>query len=468
VEIILSISAFIFVIGVMVLAHEWGHFFAARKLGIAVEVFSFGFGPKIFAWKRGETEYRISSIPVGGYVKMKAENPEEGTTGDPSEFLSRSRLERFFVLVMGPLLNIILAMVIWTGVLMLGEQREKWLSEAPTADYVEPDGPADLAGIKQGDRIKSVNGEPIANWEDLIYSVATRPRETLNILVERGGSERLIEGVQPAEDESFGIGRIGISPGYPSLVEGLDADGPARKAGLEEGDNVVAIDGRNITTWDELARAVQDRSRTLLTLEALEDAGAVLTPAIYLLERSGALDIELTVEREGETLSHSVRPKYDLELGFYRLGLMRPELPVATIHKGPLEALWGSVERSVVTTGRLFDILARMLTGRLSTKAVSGPVEIAAISGRTAEQGIVPLLNLMAFISLNLGIFNLLPLPVLDGGHIFILAIEGVRRRDISLKAKEWIMRLGLLFIFLLFALILYQDIDKLISRMGG
>lgn len=466
-EILLAVVSFIFVIGVMVLVHEWGHFIAAKRLGILVEAFSIGFGPKLIAWKRGDTEYRICAIPFGGYVKMLAENPDEGPTGDPREFLSRSRLERFFVLVMGPLLNLVLAIVLWAGVMMLGEEKEKWLTEPVRVDFVEPGGPAEKAGMQTGDIVTEINNAEMAHWEDLLYFVASHPREDLDIKVERDGEEIVFEGVRPSEDTQSGIGRIGISPGYPPIIHEMTEDGPAELAGLKEGDRIVSFYGEEITTFNNVVSTVQARSQSILTLEALYYSGPFMTPTSFLFESSSILDLDIEVERENETITTTIQPEYDFELGFYRIGITRPPMPTITVHRNPLEAIWGALERSVVTTGRLFDLIGKMVTGRMSTKAVSGPVEIAAISGKTAEQGIIPLLNLMAFISLNLGIFNLLPLPILDGGNIFILAIEGIFRRDLSLKTKEWIMKIGIVFILLLFALILYQDIYKLFARMG-
>jgi len=464
VEIALSILAFVFVIGVMILVHEWGHFIAAKRLGIEVEVFSIGFGPKLFSWKRGETEYRICLLPVGGYVKMLAENPDEGTTGDPREFLSRARWERFIVLVMGAVFNILLAFLIWTAVLMIGEPKEKWLTEPARAVYIAPGGPADRAGVREGDVVAAFNGQPMADWEELLYAVATHPREEVEIRVLRGSGELSFR-MRPYEDESSGIGSIGIGPGYPAVIAGVQEGMPAAEAGLRDGDVVEAINGLPVSSYYDIFDEVTRRTRLGHAMGVWRDASPLAAPLERLLDVAHTL--EFTVRREGISFDVALSPEFDPEAGFRRIGIVRPPMEQVAVGVGPLEAVGGALERCLTTSGRLFDILARMITGRLSTRAVSGPVEIAAISGRTAEQGVMPFLNLIAFISLNLGIINLLPLPVLDGGGILILVIEGTARRDLSLKAKEWIMRVGVVLLLLLMALVIYQDIDKLIMRMG-
>jgi regulator of sigma E protease len=467
VELLISIVAFIFVIFVMILVHEVGHFASAKLVGVKVESFSIGFGPVLYRWKGRETEYRLSALPIGGYVKMLAENPDEGgPTGDPREFMSRTRLERFFILVAGPVLNILLAYLIWTGMLMVGEPKQEWLIQPPTADYIQPGGPADIAGIKQGDRIVSVNGERMDNWEDLYYVIATTPRDEMTVAVDRGGEIKAFK-VKPVEDPIRGSGSIGIAPGFPAVISGLQPDSPAAKAGLQEGDQVISVGGKPVTSFNGIVDTVTARSRSIDALDALEGLWPALDSWHSLMRISSELDLEFVYRRGGEVGSAIVVPEYSPELGFRRVGIAQPPMPTVTVGMGPLEALAGGFDKVVTNSVRLYDVVAKLVTGKISTRAISGPVEIAAISGKAAEQGILSLLNIMAFISLNLGIINLLPLPILDGGSILILAIEGIARRDISLKTKEWIMRFGVFLLLLLMALVLFQDIDKLIMRMG-
>lgn len=463
-EILVAVISFVFVIAVMILVHEWGHFIAAKKLGIKVEAFSIGFGPKLISWKRGETEYRISALPLGGYVKMLGENPDEEPTDDPRAFTSKARWQRFIVLIMGPALNLLLAFLIWTVILMAGEQKDAWLLEPPRAEYVTPGGPAFNAGIQPGDLILSVNGQEVGNWEQLIYKVATNPREEITVAVERDGNILEIS-VQPMEDETNGIGTIALMPAYPAIISELTPEGPAKRVGLQEGDKVIAIDGVKVNSFFDIQDAVlrhDSAGYALKTLGRTSPLFAMWETMIDLTHR-----IEFTVSRGEETLVFSISPEYDEQLGFKRIGISRPPMPTITVNRGPVEAISAAFEKCVTTTDRLFDILGRMLTGRLSSKAISGPVEIAAISGQAAAQGLIPLLNLMAFISLNLGIINLVPLPVLDGGQITLLAVEGIIRRDINMKVKEWIMRVGVFLLLLLMVLIITQDIGKLINRLG-
>ena len=465
-EILLTILVFIFVIGVMILVHEWGHFIAAKKLGIEVETFSIGFGPKLFGWKRHGTEYKVSLLPVGGYVKMLAENPDEGATGDPREFLSRKRWERFLVLVMGPALNIVMAFLIWTAVLMVGVQRPEWFVSTPQVEYLQPNGPAEKVGILKGDLVKTINEREMITWEDVLYAVASNPRDDINVTVLRDDQSMEFV-VEPEEDAQRGTGQIGISPAVPALVYGVEEDGAAAKAGLREGDRILEIDGIKVFGFRDIQDVVIGRSVSIDVLDALGSSWPLLDAWISLARATKMLDLEINVERSDQTFSTIVAPVFDPDLGFRRLGIAQPPMPEVTVRYDLLEAPMRAFNLCVTNTGRLFDIIGKMVTGRLSTKAVSGPVEIATISGQTAERGLIPLLELMAFISLNLGIINLLPLPVLDGGNILILAIEGVSRRDLSLKTKEWIMRVGVFLLLLLMVLVIYQDIEKLIFRLG-
>lgn len=457
-EFLISIVAFVFVIGVLILVHEFGHFIAARKVGVHVEQFAIGMGPKIFGWKRGETEYKLCALPIGGYVKMLAEDPDEGSTGDPREFQSRNRWERFIILVMGATFNILLAYLIWVGIFIAGQQKMGWLTEQPVVEFIAPDGPAGQAGIKVGDRIVSIGNVPMENWEQLVYAIASSPRNPLTLTVERDGQQHVYV-VVPDESPSNGTGDIGIGAGIPPVISGVVEGGPADRAGLQEGDRVVAINGKPASSFFDIAYEVRRISVRNMALAAVADVTPMLTAWRLMLDRTHTLEMEM--ERDGERFSVMVSPEFDPTTQTQRIGIAQPPTEMVTVRAGFFEAFGLAAQKSVQMVGQLYDVLGKLITGRLSTKALSGPVEIAVVSGQAAQQGIIPLLNLMAFISLNLGIVNLLPLPVLDGGHITVLAIEGILRRDLNTTVKEWIMRFGVVLLLSLMLFIVYQDIAK-------
>ena len=463
-EILFSAIVFIFVIGIMVLVHEWGHFIAAKKIGVKVEAFSIGMGPVIFKWTKGETEYRISALPVGGYVKMLSENPDEGVTGDPKEYQSRKRWERFIILFMGPALNIVLAFLIWTGIIIMGEQKEEWLTKPATVEYVSPGGPGDKAGLEPGDTITAINGTKMKDWETMMYFVATNPRNELTLTYSRDGQQFTAKAT-PFEDPQNGIGTLGVTPGYPSVIAGVAKGLPADEAGLQDGDKVLSINGVPSNTYYDLFDEISRNTKLAYALRSLSPLAPQINFSDKMLSSFHAVDLEV---KRGEEIFHvNVSPVLDKATGSIRIGITRPPMDMITVHVGILDAFGMAAGRCVDMTVRLYDVLAKMLTAKLSSKAISGPLEIASISGQAASQGIVPLLNLIAFISLNLGIVNLLPLPVLDGGQITVLAIEGLIRRDLNQKIKEWIMRVGVAMLLLLMLLVISQDVMKLIVRMG-
>jgi regulator of sigma E protease len=429
----LSILAFIFVLGVMIFVHELGHFLTAKWIGVKVHVFSLGFPPKLVGKQWGDTEYRIGILPLGGYVKMAGENPGE-VTGNPEEFFSRTKLERIAILVMGPIMNIALTLVLFTALFMVGIERPAGLEDPPVVRFVSEDSPASRAGILPGDRILSVDGRQVENWLQFVDTFSISPEQTLALVLER--DVELVE--RQLTVEARGKERVGYTGLFPAVqpqVVRLDEGFPAKEAGLEEGDLIIKVEGEPIYSNQELVNAIQSK-----------EGGAVA----------------FTVIRDGTELEYTITPQRDGDR--FRIGIELPSPVTLQQYTNPLTAFGAAVGESVRITRLTFTVLGRLIQQKLSMRQMMGPIGIAQASGRAARTGIRNLFTLMAIISLQLGIFNLLPIPILDGGHVAIILLEGVARRDFSLQAKERILQVGFVLLLALMVTVIYFDLSKIDS----
>lgn len=426
-----SVIAFVFVIGVLVFVHELGHFAAARRIGIRVLTFSLGFGPKLLKFRRGDTEYCVSAIPLGGYVKMAGENPDDQRTGSPEEFLSRTKWERFQVLIMGPVMNIVLALVVMTFVLYQGADVPAYESEPPIVGRVVEGSAADLVGIQVGDRIVSVAGQVVETWEQLFLEVMPRADREIAVVVRGAGGERRLL-VTPDSQTSFEMGDLGVGPLMQPQIRSVAPDEPAAQAGIEVGDVIEAVEGDAVTS-DELVERINAHPDRPLTL---------------------------TVRRGETVMDVVVTPALNGDVGL--IGVSISPYEVRTIDPGFLEAVSLSFERNLEWSGLIFKTLVGLFTAETSPKQLVGPVGIAQLSGGAAEMGVAALFSLMSMISLNLGILNLLPVPVLDGGHIVIMALEGVSRRDFSMRAKERMLLVGFVALMMLMVTVIYNDLTRI------
>ncbi len=427
-----SLFAFIFVLSVLVFVHELGHFLMARRLGVRVLTFSIGFGPKIIKFTRGDTEYCVSAIPLGGYVKMAGENPEETRTGADDEFMSKTKWERFQVLVMGPVMNLILAVLVMWVVLYQGAEVPAFESEPPVVGRVVEDSPAEQAGIAVGEQIISVAGRVVATWDELFVAVLPRADREISVVV-RGsdGRERTLQ-VTPDARTEFEMGDLGVGPAlHPQIIE-VNPGEPADKAGLEAGDIIYAIDGEPVS-GDELVPRISESADTALTMTVKRDRRT--------------RDLVVTPMMRGDTAVIGVqfRP--------FEVRIVDPDI---------VEAFQMSLEQNYEWSGLIFQTLWGLVTTETSPKQLVGPVGIAQLSGGAAELGWVALFGLMSMISLNLGILNLLPIPVLDGGHIFIMAMEGVSRRDFSVRVKERMLLAGFVVLMMLMVTVIYNDLTRI------
>ena len=425
------------VLGFMILIHEFGHYAAAKYFGVRVEVFSIGFGKRLLGFTKGETDYRISAIPLGGYVKMSGENPMDNRTGDPGEFLSHPRWQRFIVALAGPAMNIMLAVALLTGVYMVHYEYLAYLDEAAVVGWVNPDTPADRAGIQRGDKIVRVDGVEDPTWEQVDLKSALSPNQPLKFAIERDG--KVAEKVlipQPVGPNQYGD--VGWVPNEPNVTLTLVEPGmPAAKAGIKVGDQILTANGKDIPHQSAL---------------------------IQMLNRTKDQPLEIVVLRNGQKLTFTVKPVLDPGEGgqgpAYRIGIASH--PTKIVKLNLPEALQRSLSDNKRSSFLIIELLQKMVQRKVSMRQVDGPIGIGSAVGAAArEKGWTPLLLITAAISLNLGIMNLLPIPILDGGVILLLLIETLMQKEISLPIKERIYQAAFVFLVLFAVMVIYNDLVK-------
>jgi regulator of sigma E protease len=429
-----TIIAFLFVLGVLIFVHELGHFLAARRLGIRVITFSLGFGPKILKFQRGDTEYCVSIVPLGGYVKMAGENPDDPRSGNPDEFLSRSKWERFQVLIMGPIMNLVLAVVVMAFVLAQGARVEAFRDQPPIVGLVQTGSPAEKAGIMSGDRILSVGDDEVKTWDEAFLHIGMRPSRDVQMRVLRDG--RTVSLTVRTTTDRYEMGSIGVlpdvAPSVAALRPGEVVGDPAIKAGIQKGDTIIAVNGERIVFARQFTEAIR---------------------------RFGDRELDLTIRRAGEEQHIKVTPGKVGDV--YMVGISLSDA-TKTFKPTPVEAVKLSVQRNWESSGLIFRTLGGLFTGETSVRQLQGPVGIAQLSGEAARTDFLSVLSLMAVLSLNLGLINLMPVPVLDGGHITIMALEGIARRDFSMQVKEKMLLAGFVVLMMLMVTVIYNDLTRI------
>ncbi len=426
------------VLGFMILIHEFGHYAAAKYFGVRVEVFSIGFGKRLLGFTRGETDYRISAIPLGGYVKMSGENPMDDRTGDPGEFLSHPRWQRFIVALAGPAMNIMLAVALLTGVYMVHYEYPAFLDEPAVVGWVHSNTPAEKAGIQKGDKIVRVDGIENPTWEQVDVKDALSPNQPLKFGIERNG--KVVEKI--LVPEPFGpnqYGSVGWAPQESSVTLTVVEPGmPAQKAGIKIGDRILTANGENIPA-----------------VEAL----------IQMLSRTKDQPLEIVVLRNGQKQTFTVKPILDSggvagQEPAYRIGVA--SVPTKVVKLNFADALKRSLSDNKRSSFLILELLQKMVQRKVSMRQVDGPIGIGNAVGQAArEEGWTPLLLITAAISLNLGIMNLLPIPILDGGVILLLLIESLMQKEISLPIKERIYQAAFVFLVLFAVMVIYNDLVK-------
>lgn len=420
--------AFVFALGVIIFVHELGHLLMAKAFGVRVDTFSLGFGKRLGGFRRGETDYRVSLVPLGGYVRLGGEDPES-RTGDPREFLYKPRWQRVLVYLAGPAMNVVLAILLIAIVFMIGIEVPDLQEIPPVVGTVEAGSSAAVAGLAPGDRIVEVNGRAVARWQEVGFAMMTAPEKPVALGVERDGRRLDVE-VVPRKVPRYEFGdTAGLYPVVLPRISQVLPGGPAEQAGFAIGDEVRAVDGQPVTDPQSFVAHIEQHAGEEVRVEV----------------RRGTESVVLTVVPRDQ----GGKGKIGVGVGVFQ-------------RYGPVRALRESVRYNVNVVRQTLAVLGKIVSRELAAKsALSGPLEIAALSGAAARSGFKNLLYLMGFISISIAVLNLLPVPILDGGQIAVLLVEGLMRRDLSLRFKERINQVGFVLLVALMVMVLYFDVVK-------
>ncbi len=443
---------FLIVLGILVAFHELGHFLAARWVGVKVLKFSLGFGPKLIGRKMGETEYLLSAIPLGGYVKLFGEDETEATTQEDRarSFAHQGLWGKVLIVSAGPGFNFILAYFIFAGWLATGAPLPipTFQDLTPDIEAMAPGSPADTAGVQVGDRISRINGQDISTRAELFDAVAKSKGQPLTLEIKRGEQIKTLT-VTPAAAPAPPA--AGQEPGYylgveetPPLVTSVAQNSPAAKAGLEAGDHVVKIGDQTIHTWSQMTGIVKESPNRELPIEVLREGRR----------------ISLTVTPSAEKTMVNGQSVEVGKIGIAGPGgrsIMRSSTPLLSLYDG-FRATWGLTELTIVG-------LYKMIVGDISSKNIGGPLTIANISGEAAAQGASNVIYLIAILSINLGVLNLLPIPILDGGHLLFFLIEGILRKPLGERQRELAQQAGLVLLVGVMIFAFWNDLERIFLR---
>ncbi len=433
---------YLVLIGVMILVHELGHYWAARYFDVKIEAFSFGFGPRLFGFKRGETDFRFCAILFGGYVKMAGEQfgdmtdpGDRNVNADPRNFLSKPRWQRMIISFAGPAINLVLAVLLLTGLFTQHYLRVPLL-RSPIVGVVTPTGPAYQAGVREGDQLVQVDNIENPNWEDVVMKEIAGAGQAMQVLVKRNG-QLLHFSVTPVFDPKLAVGQAGWMQASQARVASVNINDAAGKAGLEKGDILLSVNGEPLHSISRLAEVT---------------------------EKTKGAPIQLTYSRGGVVHQVTLTPAEKVVDGQTRwlIGVLL-EAPMEVVKLPLAQAFTESCRRNVQNAQLILRFLEGIAERRMSPKSIEGPFRIAQMSGQAAREGPVEFIGLMSGVSLNLAIFNLLPIPILDGGVILMLLIEMLLRRDLDLKVKEAVLKVGFVFLMVVVVFVLYNDLSKIL-----
>lgn len=421
-------------IGVMILIHELGHYWVARFFDVRVDAFSFGFGPRLFGFRKGETDFRFSLVLFGGYVKMAGQEPGDESANDPRSFLSKPRWQRLMICFAGPFMNVVLAILLLAGVYMVHFEKRPNKPD-PVVGYLVPDGAAAKAGIHEGDKIVQIDNIVDPTWEDVTMREIVTAGHMLDVWVMRDG-ERKHFAFTPVMDNKSGAGVAGWSESSEIEIVSVAGGMDAARAGLQKDDILLSVNGQPIRSTYKLHD---------------------------IINQAGGKPVTLVYQRNGQQHQATVTPARKNMDGTeqWMIGVtLSPKLVIMEL--GFPQALSESVRENAKNAEFLYTTLRGIIQQKMSARSLSSPIGIAQLSGDYARAGFIPFLGLMAMVSMNLAVFNLLPIPILDGGAILLLLIEMFMRRDLSLRVKEAVFKVGFVFLMAVVAFAIYNDISKL------
>jgi len=436
-----TILSFLAVLGVLIFIHELGHYLAARHVGVRVEAFSIGFPPTAWGKQVGETEYRISWVPIGGYVKLFGQNVNDENPDDQTNYAAKSLFQRLYILAAGPAMNLLFALIFMPLVFLIGMDMPAYLNETPLIKNVQQGSYAQELGIRANDEILAVNGTYVKNWEEVHSELAkVSTEETLTMEVDRSGSSVILEGSGTAFQNA---GPMGWSPFLAPVVGEFIEQSPAMKAGIQTGDKVTRVNGQPILDWSEISPVVQQFMHE--SVNNSETATKTLT-------------VEL--ERNGDIQFVEVAPYLEPKSQRWLLGMSM--LKISRSFSFGESVILGT-SRLWFLTKATFGFLGQMFQGEGSMNDLGGPVKIGMVIGDAVRSGIAELFFLMSFISLQLGIFNLLPIPALDGGHIFMLLVEKFNGGPLSTALRERTQMVGFSLLISLMIFVTWNDLMSLL-----
>ena len=437
-----TIIGMVLALGVIILVHEWGHFIIARLFGVRVDVFSVGFGPRIFGLKRGATDWRVSALPLGGYVRMAGQDITDIDSGDakptgaPDELMSKKRWQRALISFAGPAVNLIFP-VLLLGIyfVIAGEPYAAYLDKPVVVLGLPADRPNPSSGLQVGDKILAVDAVKNPSWRQLYRALDALPTgSSLKVRAENDGVVRQVDlSFKKTPDEHI----FGYSPVAPKVLQAIPGK-PAAVAGMKDGDLIRSVNGQSIEYWDQFVDAIH---------------------------KSDGKTLRVEVSRNSQPVNLSITPKIGAaQTGdkVYQIGV-GPDIEIAHKSLGLVDSFKEGFAQTSALVADTLGVVGKLLSGRVSVKDLQSVVGISRAAGEAVSLGPSATILFMALISVNLGILNLLPIPILDGGHILLLTLEGIRRRDFSLAFKERFIQVGLVFLLALFAYVMYNDVVRLL-----